>query len=187
MWFIRPAGLPLASNYNYLYGYTDPVALVGFANSIRWNNFQIGLRFDGRIGGFLNNYSSYKMWDTGSHPDSDNQYRYDEVVNGNKSYVGQGVKVIGGTITYDNLGQITSDTREFAPNDTKVSYQSYARSYGDGTRGVTNATFIKTTGSIHRLYAPQRLCQPHWRTFGQHIADRSERLDVDQSLPFCRS
>ncbi|GAB4034780.1 SusC/RagA family TonB-linked outer membrane protein [Spirosoma jeollabukense] len=139
----QASGLPLASNYNYLYGYTDPVALVGFANSIRWKNVQIGLRFDGRIGGFLNNYSSYKMWDTGSHPDSDNQYRYDEVVNGNKSYVGQGVKVIGGTITYDNMGQITSDTREFAPNDTKVSYQSYARSYGDGTRGVTNATFIK--------------------------------------------
>ncbi len=136
-------GLPLASNYNYLYGYTDPDAIVGLANTIRYKDFQIGLRFDGRLGGYLNNYSSYKMWDTGSHPDSDNQWRYDEVVNGQKSYVGQGVKVTGGTVAYDNYGQITSDTREFAPNDTKVSYQTYARTYGDGTRGVTNATFLK--------------------------------------------
>ncbi|QMW06472.1 SusC/RagA family TonB-linked outer membrane protein [Spirosoma foliorum] len=139
----QASGLPLASNYNYLYGYTDPKFIWGLANNFKWNNFTLGLSFDGRVGGLLNNYSSYKMWDTGSHPDSDNQWRYDEVVNGNKSYVGQGVKVTGGTITYDNLGQVTSDTREFAPNDIKVSYQSYARTYGDGTRGVTNATFLK--------------------------------------------
>jgi TonB-linked SusC/RagA family outer membrane protein len=139
----RTNGLPLASDYNYLYGYTDPKFIFGLANNIRWNNFRFGVNFDGRVGGYLNNYTSYKMWDTGSHPDSDNQYRYDEVVNKNKSYVGNGVVVASGEVKFDSYGNITSDTRAYAENDTKVSYQDYARAYGDGTRGVTNATFLK--------------------------------------------
>jgi len=139
----RANGLPLASDYNYLYGYNDPKFIWGFSNNIRWNNFRFGVNFDGRIGGYLYNYSSYKMWDTGSHPDSDNQYRYDEVVNKNKSYVGTGVVVSSGEVKFDSYGNITSDTRQYAKNETKVSYQDYARSYGDGTRGKTNATFFK--------------------------------------------
>ncbi len=136
-------GLPQASNYNYLYGYSDPKFIWGLANSVRYKQFTLNVSFDGRVGGYLNNYSAYKMWDTGSHPDSDNEWRYDEVVNGNRSYVGQGVVVTSGTATYDNFGNITSDTREYAPNATPVSYETYARRYGDGTRGVTNATFLK--------------------------------------------
>lgn len=139
----RANGLPLASDYNYLYGYTDPKFIWGLSNNFRYKDFRFGVSFDGRVGGFLNNYSSYKMWDTGSHPDSDNQWRYDEVVNKNKSFVGQGVVVKSGEVKYDSYGVITSDTRVFGPNETKVSYQDYARSYGDGTRGVTNATFLK--------------------------------------------
>ena len=65
------------------------------------------------------------------------------MVNKNKSYVGQGVVVTSGAATFDNFGNITSDSREYAPNTTKVSYETYARRYGDGTRGVTNATFFK--------------------------------------------
>ncbi|KAB7730865.1 SusC/RagA family TonB-linked outer membrane protein [Rudanella paleaurantiibacter] len=139
----RTNGLPLQSDYSYLYGYTDPKFVWGLSNNIRWNNFRFGVSFDGRVGGVLNNYSAYKMWDTGSHPDSDNFWRYDEVVNKNKSYVGTGVVVASGEVKYDNFGNITSDTRQFAKNETKVSYQDYARAYGDGTRGVTNATFLK--------------------------------------------
>lgn len=139
----RTNGLPLGSDYNYLYGYSDPKFIFGFSNSIRWNDFRFGVSFDGRIGGYLNNYSSYKMWDTGSHPDSDNQYRFDDVVNNSKSYVGSGVIVTSGEAKFDSYGNITSDTRTYGKNETQVSYQDYARAYGDGTRGVTNATFIK--------------------------------------------
>jgi TonB-linked SusC/RagA family outer membrane protein len=136
-------GLTQASTYNYLYGYSDPKFIWGLANTVKYKQFTLTAAFDGRIGGYLNNYTSYKMWDTGAHPDSDNQWRYDEVVNKNKSYVGQGVVVTSGTATFDNFGNITSDSREYAPNTTAVSYETYARRYGDGTRGVTNATFIK--------------------------------------------
>lgn len=136
-------GLPLASDYNYLYGYSDPKYIWGIANTFTYKNFKASLSFDGRVGGFLNNYTSNKMWDTGSHPDSDNQFRYDEVVNKVSSYVGKGVIVTSGEVKYDNFGNVTSDTRQFTINERKVSYQDYARSYGDGKRGVTDATFFK--------------------------------------------
>ncbi|MFN8349628.1 MAG: SusC/RagA family TonB-linked outer membrane protein [Spirosomataceae bacterium] len=139
----RTNGLPLLSDYSYLRGYTDPKFLWGFANTVKYKQFNLMVNFDGRVGGVLNNYSSYKMWDTGSHPDSDNQWRYDEVVNKNKSFVGKGVVVSSGTVTFDSYGNITNDTRVFAPNEAKVSYQDYSRSYGDGTRGITDATFLK--------------------------------------------
>ena len=136
-------GMPLRSNYNSLFGYSDPKFIWGLTNQVMWRNFTFNLSFDGRVGGLLNNYTSYKMWDTGSHPDSDNQWRYDEAVNGIKSFIGQGTKVSSGTVVYDKYGQITQDTRVFAPNDTKISYEQYARSYGDGTFGATDATFLK--------------------------------------------
>ncbi len=139
----RANGLPLLSDFSYLRGYTDPKFLWGFANTIKYKQFNLMVNFDGRVGGVLNNYTSYKMWDTGSHPDSDNQWRYDEVVNKNKSFNGQGVVVKSGTVTFDSFGKITNDTRVFAPNEAKVSYQDYSRSYGDGTRGITDATFFK--------------------------------------------
>ncbi|AXE21915.1 SusC/RagA family TonB-linked outer membrane protein (plasmid) [Runella rosea] len=139
----RANGLPLLSDFSYLRGYTDPKFLWGFANTIKYKQFSLMVNFDGRVGGVLNNYTSYKMWDTGSHPDSDNQWRYDEVVNKNKSFVSQGVIVKSGAVTFDSFGNITNDTRVFAPNEAKVSYQDYARSYGDGTRGITDATFFK--------------------------------------------
>lgn len=139
----RANGLPLLSDYSYLRGYTDPKFLWGFANTIKYKQFNLMVNFDGRVGGVLNNYSSYKMWDTGSHPDSDNQWRYDEVVKKTKSFVGQGVIVTSGAVTFDSFGNITNDTRVFSPNEAKVSYQDYSRSYGDGTRGITNATFLK--------------------------------------------
>jgi TonB-linked SusC/RagA family outer membrane protein len=136
-------GLTQASSYNSLYGYNDPKFIWGLSNTVRYKQFTFNAAFDGRIGGLLYNYSSYKMWDTGSHPDSDNNWRYDEVVKKDKSYVGQGVVVTSGTVAFDNFGNITSDTRVYGPNTTKVSYETYARRYGDGTRGVTNATFFK--------------------------------------------
>ena len=139
----RANGLPLLSDYSYVRGYTDPKFLWGFANTIKYKQFNLMVNFDGRVGGVLNNYTSYKMWDTGAHPDSDNQWRYDEVVNKNKSFVGQGVVVKSGAVTFDSFGNITNDTRVFAPNEAKVSYQDYSRSYGDGTRGITDATFLK--------------------------------------------
>ncbi|GGH20749.1 SusC/RagA family TonB-linked outer membrane protein [Sphingobacterium alkalisoli] len=136
-------GLPQQGRYAYAVGYSDPKFIWGFTNSFTYRNFDLQLSFDGRVGGLLYNYSAYKMWDTGSHPDSDNQWRYDEVVNGNKSYVGNGVKVVSGSVSFDQYGRITEDTRVYAPNDVPVSYETYARRFADGRFGATDPTFIK--------------------------------------------
>ena len=85
------------------------------------------------------------MWKTGAHPDTDNQWRYDEVVNGKKNYVADGVYVVSGSATYDSYGRITSDNRVFAKNETPVSYETYIKSYFRKGADVNylSETFIK--------------------------------------------
>ncbi|WP_262250276.1 SusC/RagA family TonB-linked outer membrane protein [Parapedobacter soli] len=136
-------GLPQQGQYTSAIGYRDPKFIWGFTNSLTFRNFDLQLSFDGRVGGLLNNYTAYKMWDTGSHPDSDNQWRYDEVVNGSKTYIGNGVKVVSGSVAFDEYGRTTEDTRTYAPNDVPVSYETYARRFADGRFGATDPTFIK--------------------------------------------
>lgn len=136
-------GLPQRSDYTYLIGNSDPDFIWGFTNDINYKNFNLHFSFDGRSGGLLYNYTAYKMWDTGSHPESDNEWRYDEAVNGNTSYIGNGVQVASGSVSYDQYGQITEDTRTFETNNTSASYETYARRFGDGKFGATDATFVK--------------------------------------------
>lgn len=140
---IHNSGYPVKSDYKKKYGYSDPDFSFGFINTFSYKNFTASLNIDGRIGGLMYNYIYDKMWDSGTNPESDNQYRYDEVVNGLTNYVGQGVKVTSGSVTYDNFGNITSDTRKYAVNDTEVSYQNYAQNFRGGDYGVQKKTFVK--------------------------------------------
>ncbi|RXK85984.1 SusC/RagA family TonB-linked outer membrane protein [Filimonas effusa] len=141
---IHQAGLPMLSSYTEQYGYTDPKFVFGFINNFSYGNWTLGIGLDGRIGGLMYDYVWAKMFDTGANPETDNNNRYDEVVNGLKNYVGQGVKVVSGTVAYDNNGKITSDTRQYAPNDVAVSYQAYARKWGNSyENGVMNKSFVK--------------------------------------------
>jgi TonB-linked SusC/RagA family outer membrane protein len=126
--------------------YKDPDWVWGFSNTVKWKDFSLLLSFDGRVGGRNDNDSDWDMWRTGSHPDSDNQWRYDEVVNGLHNYVGKGVKLVDGSIQYDYDGKVLSDTRVFEPNDIETSYEQYIRAmYGSGPVGtsVFDLTFLK--------------------------------------------
>lgn len=92
------------------------------------------------------------MWNSGAHIDSDNQWRYDEVVNKKTNFVGSGVKVVSGSVDYDSNGKIIHDNRVFAPNDVQVSYESYMKStnpyIGTVTRqNVFDETFFKLRDS----------------------------------------
>lgn len=140
---IHNNGYPVESDYVQKYGYYDPKYSFGFINTFRYRNFTFGLNVDGRIGGVMYNYVNDKMYDTGTHPDTDNSWRYDEVVNGKTNYVGNGVKVTSGTVTWDNYGNITSDTRKYAPNDVAVSYQDYTQNFREGDFGVQSKSFVK--------------------------------------------
>jgi len=136
-------GFPIDSDYKKKYGYGDPDFSFGFINNFRYKNWNLGINIDGRIGGLMYNYMYDKMWDTGTNPDSDNQYRYDQVVNGLNNYVGNGVKVISGEVTYDKYGNITSDTRKYAKNDVQVGYQDFAQSFRGGDMGIQSESFVK--------------------------------------------
>lgn len=136
-------GFPVESDYDKKYGYGEPDFSFGFINNFRYKNWNLGINIDGRIGGLMYNDMYDKMWDTGTNPESDNQYRYDQVVNGLNNYVGKGVKVISGEVKYDKYGTITSDTRQYAPNDVQVGYQDFAQTFRGGDMGIQKETFVK--------------------------------------------
>jgi hypothetical protein len=73
------------------------------------------------------------MWQSGNHPDSVNDIRYKDITTGTSNYIGDGVKVISGAVTYNAYGNITSDTRQYASNDVPVTYENYVKRIHKGT------------------------------------------------------
>lgn len=143
-YIINSNGLMTRSQYETLVGYTDPDLEYGFANIFKYKDFVLTLNLDGRIGGKSWANTEFYMFETGAHPDTDNQWRYDEVVNGKKNYIGEGVKVVSGEVKYDQYGRITSDTRVFAPNDIETSYEDFVRgSRYNPDKLVQDKTFLK--------------------------------------------
>lgn len=141
-------GMPKKSEYPTLIGYEYPDWVWGLTNTVRYKNFTLNFTIDGRVGGLSYNRMEQSLWNTGAHPDSDNQWRYDEVVNGKKNYIGNGVKVVSGKLERDAKGNIINDTRVFAPNDKAVSYEAYMCEYNPnaGTPARQNyqlETFVK--------------------------------------------
>ncbi|QNK64869.1 SusC/RagA family TonB-linked outer membrane protein [Pedobacter sp. PAMC26386] len=135
-------GFPVRSQQETVQGYSDPNWIWGLNSTFKYKNLSLAFSFDGRVGGTAySNMNSY-MWSSGTHIDSDNQWRYDEVVNGKQSYIADGVKVVSGTTTRDVYGNIITDTRTFAPNTTAVSYETYTRN-SQGTQNYFKQTFFK--------------------------------------------
>ncbi len=117
-------GRVVKSSYNTLYGYSNPDWVWGLNSSLRYRNFVLYLSFDGVVGGLMSTRTESYMWQSGVHPNSLTPEReLDALTPGSKNYLGEGVKVVGGTVTYDTYGNITSDTREYAPNDVYSTYK----------------------------------------------------------------
>lgn len=145
---IHSGGMPVVSDYPTHAGFERPDWVWGFTNHLSYKNFTLDVSFDGRVGGRAHNRLEQALWNSGVHVDSDNQWRYDEVVNGKTNYIGQGVKVVSGSVEYDSYGNILNDTREFAPNDVPVSYEAYTKIYHpwNGNKRIQNIhdlTFLK--------------------------------------------
>jgi hypothetical protein len=107
------------------------------------------------------------MWRAGSHPLSVVPERYlDATVPGSKNYIGQGVKVVSGAATYDTYGNITSDTRVYAPNDEAVTYETYINTLHRGTAwggapstvDLYATTFLKIREMSITYSLPKELC-----------------------------
>jgi hypothetical protein len=152
---IHRAGLPVSSSYTYQIGWSDPLWNWGLSNTFSYKHFSLGLSFDGRFKGLSNSGTNSRLWQTGAHIDSDTKERYEEVVNGNRTYVGEGVKIVSGSVKYNQYGGIVEDSRVFAPNDETVSFETYWRRSYSGRHNVWDETFIKLREISLRYNLPQ--------------------------------
>jgi hypothetical protein len=131
------SGLPLYSAYDSKYGYSDPDWIWGAGTSLKFKNLLLSVSMDGRVGGLAQTTTEMYMWRSGGHPNSLTEARYLDATSTtaatSKNYIGQGVKVVSGTATYDTYGNITSDNRVFAANDVATTYKSYIETLHKGT------------------------------------------------------
>ena len=96
-------GMPKESIYPSYAGSYNPKWICGWTNTFNYKDFTLSFSFDGRVGCLMFDYMSSLLWHSGLHIDSDNEYRYDEVVNGNhEGYIAEGVKFISGDVKYDS-------------------------------------------------------------------------------------
>jgi TonB-linked SusC/RagA family outer membrane protein len=140
------------SQYNSNFGYTDPDWIWGLNTTLKYKRVTLFMSFDGVVGGLMNTRTESYMWQSGVHPASVTEARAKDVATpGSSNFVGKGVKVVSGSVTYDSFGNITSDTREYATNDVATTYKQYVIDLhnssawgGNGSRADTySKTFVK--------------------------------------------
>lgn len=157
-------GLPLINPYESIQGYTSPDWIWGLSTTLKWKNFTVDVTIDGRVGGLMFAQTDQALWNSGAHIDSDNQYRYEEVVNGNKTFIGTGVKLVSGSAEWDSFGNVISDDRVFAPNDIVVSYETYMTNMNPyvgtiRTQNLLDPTFIKLRNWAINYTLPKEWCK----------------------------
>lgn len=145
---IHSGGMPMEQTFVSKRGNMRPDLVWGITNTLRYKQFTLSFTLDGRFGGMSFSRTVQTMFSSGTHIDTDTQWRYDEVVDGKTNYIGNGVKVISGEVQRDAEGNILEDSRKYAPNDVPVSYQAYMLRYNDGAskpkwQNVFDETFFK--------------------------------------------
>jgi TonB-linked SusC/RagA family outer membrane protein len=153
------------SGYDSKFGYSDPDWLWGFTANLRYKGFSLAMSFDGVVGGLTNTRTESYLWQSGNHPNSLTPERaLDAATPGSTNFLGQGVRVVSGTVTYDAFGNITSDSRVYAPNDIYTTYRQYAidlhNSSAWGGNGSPADTYSKTFFKLREIsltyIVPQR-------------------------------
>ncbi|MDF2193527.1 SusC/RagA family TonB-linked outer membrane protein [Paraflavitalea sp. CAU 1676] len=117
-------GMQAYEPYGQYFGNRDADWIYGIQNTFSYKDFSLSFSFDGRLGGWIYSTTNQKMWWGGSAKGTVTQYR-DDANAGKNTYVGPGVVITDGKVTYDSYGNIVSDTRKFAPNTTAVNYISF--------------------------------------------------------------
>ncbi|AHF15734.1 membrane protein [Niabella soli DSM 19437] len=141
-------GVPTYKPILSLAGYSDPDWIWGFNTGFSYKEFTLSASLDGRVGGLAQSVTEMYMWVSGNHPNSLTEERYlDATQPGTKNYLGKGVKVVSGAITYDANYNVVSDTRTFAPNDVYTTYKSYVTALHKGTAwgGVPSSVDLYST------------------------------------------
>jgi TonB-linked SusC/RagA family outer membrane protein len=165
---LNSSGRPIVHGYDVLFGYYDPKFIWGTNASLRYKNISFFVSFDGVNGGLANTRTESYMWQAGVHPNSLSPERaLDVATPGSNNYLGQGVKVVSGTATFDANGNILTDTRVFATNDIKTTYKQYMVDLhnssawgGNGSKADTySRTFFKLREISLSYNVPAKLVQ----------------------------
>ena len=138
-------GLPVNDPYARFIGYDEPDLTYGISNQLKYKNITLSFLFDGRLGGLMYSTTNQKMWWGGTSKGTVNQFR-DDANNGENTYIGEGVVVTGGTVSYDVNGAIVEDTRTYAPNEVPVNYISFMQTTSNNQNSnyhYYKETFIK--------------------------------------------
>lgn len=151
-------GLPVRDPIKKHIGNSDSDFIFGLYNQFKYKNVTFAFSIDGNIGGKIYNEIAASLWKSGRHEDSDNQWRLADWeaykkdpegygTNYKGTFVAPGVVVTGGELKRDANGNIISDTRTFAPNETTVLYQAWAGSsnsyYRTESQTYQSRTYVK--------------------------------------------
>ncbi|NBB19295.1 SusC/RagA family TonB-linked outer membrane protein [Runella sp. CRIBMP] len=144
------SGRPIYNPVNQFLGYTNPDWTFGFQNKFSYKNFNFSFQFDGRVGGVIENYIQKQTFRGGRHQATvegamgiarlaDTQ--------GQKTWVGEGVVLTGGTIKYDPDGLVTNyGELNFTPMSSANAtfLQDWISRYYNSNEGnMINRTFVK--------------------------------------------
>lgn len=121
-------GMPIRDPFPRYLGYFNPDWQFGFLQTFKWKGFTAHVDIDGSIGGVMRSQTIEKMWWGGKHPSS-TLHRQEEYDAGKNIYIPEGVVITGGEVAYDVNGNITSDTRTYAPYGKAVSWQTWSQIY----------------------------------------------------------
>jgi TonB-linked SusC/RagA family outer membrane protein len=159
--FIHDAsGRVIRTPFRKFLGYSNPKYVWSAYNKVSYKNLSLGFQFDGRVGGVITNYirrqtfrggrniettegamgeARLKDWEAQKNGTDNNPQ-----IDGN--FVGDGVKLVSGTIKYDpQTGLITNfNELTFAKNDIKTYLQDYiGRKYSQAQANLVSKTFAK--------------------------------------------
>lgn len=143
-------GLPIRDAYVQNLGHLDPSWRLGIQNKFKIKGFDVGVDIDGVWGGIMNSNTIEKMWWAGKHPSS-TEYRDAEYAAGKPVYIPDGVRVTGGELVRDVLGNVTQDSRTYTQNTTAVSWQTWSQQYPYRAR-VTESENKKFANTFDRSF-----------------------------------
>jgi len=183
----QSSGLPVRDTFSRKLGHTGPNWEFGLNNSVKIGKWDFSAMIDGRVGGIIRSLTVEKMWWGGKHPGST---KYRDAEYAGELYVPEGVYVTSGDVSYDSDGNITEDTRTFAPNKKGLKYSSWAMTYGYRARekgvNVFNASFVKLREASVKydcsaLFAGTFIKEAYVQLMGRNLAmwKKAKLIDPD--------
>ncbi len=164
----RPSG---TSTLQFM-GNTNPDYVWALNNRFSYKNFNFSFQFDGRVGGVIRDQVYAYALSSGNQVETvqgdvgaARLKEWQSTALGTKAptpaYVGPGVAVVGGTVTFDANGNISNMSElQFAPNTKAVTVQTYVQgTYNSGIEEpyMVSKTYAKLREVIIGYTIPARI------------------------------